>query len=376
MTAERVTGESLDPVLGPFLNAPLQSAEEHDALGVLIAEVTPVIEGVIHGKAGAVVAGIERKELFSEAVLQVIRKLQELKSGPPRRSTAATLRGAIANFKGYVAVTAFHVVHAHFRRVHPERRRLRNRIRHVVRTSAPFALWQSPSGQFVCGRAGWAGTAEEAAEGEMASIPPLSPALSVTWNDSVSRAQITRALDHVFDHARKPVELERLVEAVAELFRLPMTPTQSTPIERAGKTAFPRISKAASDRVDETASVESSLVYRSALLEVWREVDLLPPRQRMALLLGLRDENGSAIVSLLILLRIATFDELAAAVELSPEELTAIWDQLPLPDMVISERLGLTRQQVINLRKSARERLGRRLPFLRDGNPLLDRPSS
>ena len=365
MSPERLTGETLDPVFGPFLNAPLESAEEQDALGVLIDQVTPVIEGVIHGKAGAVVAAMERKELFSEAALQLIRKLQELKSGPPRQP--------IANFKGYAAVTAFHVVHAHFRRVHPERRRLRNRIRHVVRTSAPFALWQSQSGHFVCGRASWAGTvSEECSEDDLERIPPLSPALAVTWNDSVGQAQITRALDHIFDHARKPVELERLVEMVAELFRLPMTPTQSAPIERPGKTA----SQPASGQVDETASIESSLVYRSALLEVWREVDLLPPRQRMALLLGLRDEHGSAIVSLLILLRITTFNDLAAAVELSPEELTAIWDQLPLPDLVISERLGLTRQQVINLRKSARDRLGRRLPFLRDGNPLLDRASS
>jgi DNA-directed RNA polymerase specialized sigma24 family protein len=367
MTAERLTGESPDPVLGPFLNAPLESAEEHDALGVLIDQVTPVIEGVIHGKAGAVVPEIERRELFSEAVLQVIRKLQEVKSGPPRQP--------ITNFKGYAAVTAFHVVHAHFRRVHPERRRLRNRIRHVVRTSAPFALWQSQSGTFVCGRAGWAGTvSEECSEGDLEIIPPLSPALSVTWNDSVGRPQIARALGHVFDHVQKPVELERLVETVAELFRLPMTPTQSTPIQRPDQSESQRT--AASDRADETASIELSLVYRSALHEVWREVDQLPPRQRMALLLGLRDENGSAVASLLILLGIVTFEALAAAVELSSEELTAIWDQLPLPDLVISERLGLTRQQVINLRKSARDRLGRRLPFLRQGNPLLDRASS
>ena len=355
MTAERLTGD-VDPVLGPFLNAPPESAAEHDALRVLIDEVTPVIEGVIHGRAGVAAAAMEREELFSEAVLQVIRKLQEIKSGPPRQP--------IANFKGYAAVTAFHVVHAHFRRVHPERRRLRNRIRHVVRTSAPFALWQSPSGTFVCGRASWAVTAEEASEGDLDRIPPLALSLAVTWNDAVGRAQLTRALEHVFDHVRKPVELERLVETVAELFRLPMNPTQSASVERTEKS-----------RIDETASIESSLVYRSALLEVWREVDLLPPRQRMALLLGLRDEHGSAIASLLIVLRITTFSELAAAVELSPEELTAMWDQLPLPDMVIAERLGLTRQQVINLRKSARERLGRRLPFLRDGNPLLDRRS-
>ncbi len=360
MTAERLTGEAPDPVLGPFLNAPLESAEEHDALGVLIDQVTPVIEGVIHGRAGAVVAASERAELFSEAVLQVIRKLQEIKCAPPRQP--------ITNFKGYAAVTAFHVVHAHFRRVHPERRRLRNRIRHVVRTSAPFALWQPASGQTVCGRAGWAAAgSEECSEEELERIPPLSPAPAVTWSDSVSRPQIARALDHVFGHVGKPVELERLVETVAELFRLPMTPAQAAPVQH---------ETPASERIDETASVESSLVYRSALLEVWREVDQLPPRQRMALLLGLRDENGSAITSLLVVLRIVTFDELAAAVELSPEELTALWDQLPLPDLVIAGRLGLTRQQVINLRKSARDRLGRRLPFLRLGNPLLDRASS
>ena len=34
---------------------------------------------------------------------------------------------------------------------------------------------------------------------------------------------------------------------------------------------------------------------------------------------------------------------------------------LPLDDLRVAERFGITRQQVINLRKSARERLGRRL---------------
>jgi RNA polymerase sigma factor (sigma-70 family) len=254
MPPERLTGEALDPLLEPFLNAPVESAAEHDALRVLIGQVTPVIEGVIRGKAGAAVAANEKEELFNEAILQLIRRLKEIKPDPARHT--------IANVSGYAAVTAFNVINAHFRRAQPERQRL--------------------------------------------------------------------------------------------------SPEQVSPAEQ----------------VDETASVESSLVYRSALLAVWREIDLLPPRQRIALLLGLRDENGSAIASLLILLRIATFDELAAAVELGRDELAAIWDQLPLPDLVIAERLGLTRQQVINLRKSARDRLGRRLTFLRDGNPLLDRASS
>ena len=49
------------------------------------------------------------------------------------------------------------------------------------------------------------------------------------------------------------------------------------------------------------------------------------------------------------------------AVGLTYSELRAIWDQLPLSDIAIAERLELTRQQVINSRKSARQRLARRL---------------
>ena len=353
MCPTRLTGEPLDPVLEPYLTVPLDTAAEHDALSTLIDGVTPVIEGVIRGKVGATLAAVEREELFSETILQLIKRLQEIKPDPARQT--------IANLNAYAAVIAFNVLHAHFRRTNPERQRLRNRIRHVVRKATHFALWQAQAGHVVCGIASWAGTVSgECSEADLDRIPPLAPPLPASWNEDIGRAQITRALNQVFAHGGKPVELERLVEKVAELFQLPVS--QPQPVQ--------------SERIDETASAESSLLYRSALAEVWREVDLLPPRQRIALLLSLRDENGSAITSELVLLRIATFDQLAAAVELSPEELAAVWDQLPLPDTAIAERLDLSRQQVINLRKSARDRLGRRLSFLRDGNPLLQRASS
>jgi hypothetical protein len=159
-------------------------------------------------------------------------------------------------------------------------------------------LWRLQSGQLVCGRASWVGTVPaECPEGGLDRIPPLS----MTWTDSIERPRITRVLDHIFSHVRKPIALEQLVETIAELFQLPVTPVQT------GR----------SERIDETASIESSLVIRSALIEVWREVNLLPPRQRIALLLGLRDETGSSVTSLLIHLRIVTFAQLAAAVKLS-----------------------------------------------------------
>jgi hypothetical protein len=57
----------------------------------------------------------------------------------------------------------------------------------------------------------------------------------------------------------------------------------------------------------------------------------------------------------------ATIPEIAETLGFSREEFACIWNALPLEDLAIADRLGLTRQQVINLRKSARERLIRRL---------------
>ena len=73
--------------------------------------------------------------------------------------------------------------------------------------------------------------------------------------------------------------------------------------------------------------------------------------------------RGEVIVfaSLIVLTGIALFDDLAAVLEMSPEALAAIWNDLPLDDLRIASMLQVTRQQVINLRKSARQRLERRM---------------
>ncbi len=59
--------------------------------------------------------------------------------------------------------------------------------------------------------------------------------------------------------------------------------------------------------------------------------------------------------------RIATGEEIAAVLEIPAAELASLWPRLPLDDLTIAGRLDLTRRQVINLRKSARARLERRM---------------
>lgn len=45
--------------------------------------------------------------------------------------------------------------------------------------------------------------------------------------------------------------------------------------------------------------------------------------------------------------------------DMEPEELAAMWKLLPLNDTEIAKILGVTRQQVVNLRLTARRRLAR-----------------
>jgi DNA-binding transcriptional regulator YhcF (GntR family) len=58
---------------------------------------------------------------------------------------------------------------------------------------------------------------------------------------------------------------------------------------------------------------------------------------------------------------IATVRQLADVLQINVESFAKVWNDLPLEDAKIAELLGLTRQQVINARKSGRERLARRL---------------
>jgi hypothetical protein len=107
--------------------------------------------------------------------------------------------------------------------------------------------------------------------------------------------------------------------------------------------------------------VVHKLETQGYLRRLWQEIVALPLRQRIALLLNLRDANGDSVARLLPLTGVATVEEIGRLVEIDAADFRALWLQLPIDDRRISELLGSTRQQVINLRKSARERLARRM---------------
>jgi hypothetical protein len=115
---------------------------------------------------------------------------------------------------------------------------------------------------------------------------------------------------------------------------------------------------------DPRVDIAAELEQRAHLEWVWTEVKALPLRQRRALLLNLCDDPGEGVAALIPVTGLASVEGVAQLLELSVEEFRAIWDDLPLDDLAIAGLLGVSRQQVINLRRAARERLNRRIRAL------------
>ena len=173
-----------------------------------------------------------------------------------------------------------------------------------------------------------------------------------TVNDKNLRgaAQTIDLLSVVFEAAKVPIGFNDLIAIVAEI--------QGVKDQRhvsADEFNEP-------DLEDRTATENTTITeieQREHLKMIWAEICELPVRHRVALLLNLKDRQGDCVVWLFPILRIASIKQIAEKLEFPPEEFAAVWRELPWEDLKIAEYLGLTRQQIINLRQSARGRLAR-----------------
>jgi hypothetical protein len=318
-----------DPVLARFLGAPNDAARERELESLLVEHVQPIITATVARSARR---DFHRRpeddeDVESAVTLRVIRKLRGLARGEGE---------PVNRLSEYVATLAQNTIHDVLRERYPEMRRLRRRMRYLLEHDERFAIWMSPAGDRVCGKSAWRGRNGVALTITMDSA-------STTMCDAHNAAE---SLEAVFTRLAAPVSFDELARLLPKLWGIAGVVTVD-----AAEIAAP----------EETSSPLIEYESRRFLESLWSEVRALRVPQRAALLLNLRDIDGSNALSLLMILDIATFDEIASVLEIPPQRLAGLWSGLPLDDLTIASMLGVTRQQVINLRRAARERLGRRL---------------
>jgi hypothetical protein len=350
---------SIDKILLPFLQAQNEKESESLLARLVYEYADPIIKGILKRKLGVSLTLADRSYNNQDA-LDIASDVHALLLSHLHRLKQQAAASSIHNFRGYVAIKTYSAYNAYLRRKHPQRWRLKNRLRYLCSHQPAFALWQNAEGEWLCGLVAWREEARAAASaqlrGQLRDYLISAKNLRLP-NEQSAGSEPTAALMTVFEAVGCPVELDELVNVMAELWGI----RETTNSPSLGTEAIGTLEE---DLADPHVSVEFTLDRRLYLQRLWREILQLPTNQRAALLLNLRDEQGAGVLALLPLIGIASLATIAQALELPEERMTKLWYDLPLDDALIAKMLGGTRQQVINLRKAARARLRRRMKTL------------
>jgi RNA polymerase sigma factor (sigma-70 family) len=335
-----------DYLLHQFIFAADPTSAEVWLARLLSEYAEPLIRRVVGSKLRRKEERQDVDDVCSEVLLQLTGRLRGSRDakGPP-----------IANFEAYVATTAQNACYGYLRTKHRTEWNFRNKLKFLLNHRPEFWIRDDQYGQVVCGLT----KGEKSAE----LNPPLQVTAQLDLNEflssnsaTVEQAEGNPTSDFVANLLAwlgGTVYFDDLADLMAEMLGVqdqPLTFFQDECIGEGQQVLR-----------DRTPDAVMRLAQSRYLARLWREVGALPISQRHALLLNLREMGQASALSLFVETGIVNLRQIAETLEIQLEAFTALWNQLPLDDNSIATRMGITRQRVINLRKSARKRLERRM---------------
>jgi hypothetical protein len=340
----------MDHLLVQFIEATDEEQADLWLVTLIDEHATPIVREILRSNLrfhlnNRAASAQDGNDLFNDIITNLLSRLRNIRS--------VRAQGAVTDFRGYIAATAYNACNLYLRQKYPRRSRLKNRLRYLLSHDVAFALWTNETSGLTCGFAQWRDKGAAAPQRVFEKIrqdPVEWIQTAGLTSVSIDRAQLTSLLKALFQSCGNPLRLDDLVNIVADICHEKDHPDE--PLDTMTQLAAP------------TLDFEIMLEQQHMLALLWREVCELPARQRLALLLNFKDARGHDLVSLLPCTRTATIEQIAEAIDLPLAEFQSLWNKLPLDDATIAGLLGGTRQQVINLRKCARERLERRMSAL------------
>ena len=338
----------MDHLLLQFIEATDEEQADVCLVNLIDEHAIPIVREILgfslrfHLNNNSGASSQDANDLFNDIVTNLLSRLRNIRND--------RAQGVVTDFRGYVAATAYNACNLYLRQKYPRRARLKNRLRYLLSRDATFALWTNEASGLSCGLARWRDQPSASPQRlfEKISQDPFEWIQTAGLTSvGIDRAQLSNLLNAIFRSCESPLKLDDLVNIVADICHEKDHPDE--PLDAIRQLSAP------------TLDFETMLEQQHMLALLWQEVCELPSRQRFALLLNFRDARGQDLVSLLPCTRTATIEQIAKAIDLPLGEFLKLWNRLPLDDSTIAGLLGATRQQVINLRKCARERLERRM---------------
>jgi len=323
--------------------------------------VDTMVRGIVQQKMRVRLDAADGREIAQRAwdcyqniLLELWEKVQAIEAGT---------EPDVANFWNYAAVTAYNTVSDELRRGNKDRTRLKSRLRRFLSKQSSFALWAGDDEQFWCGFAGWAAQrVQRAPAAKVAAVPrmPVKPL-------ELMKAEDWHALlEAVFEELDGPVWLDTLVSLLTPWFGFF---SQEEPEPEAGP---------GEELTTSMPSPERQAQARMWLSWVWTTMAGFDRRWQLVFFLNPPMDNRTkerGEVQVFPQAGIASIADIGQRLALTDEEyatlrreldgqppslpaeaptpefrFAAIWPHLPLADDRIASMLGLTRQQIANLR--------------------------
>lgn len=343
------TAKEFNLLLGSFLQT-ADVAEVDNALAFLIEKrIEPLVKKILRGKLHASLRIADDRQTNQDA-LEMSGEIKALILFKLRHLKAENNRIEIENFEAYVTTITLNTYHQYLRKKYPFRLSLKNQLRYLLTHRREFSLWKTDKNVWACGFSDWQERDVDFVKYEFSQ--ELENALLKSLDRQVNYkkgSNIISVVTAVFNYFQKPVHFEDLISVVYDWQEI-KEPTEVAETENFD-AKLPELK----------TDIVFQLEQAAFLKHLWKEIVQLPLRHRTVVLLNLKDNHGEGLIMLLPLLRIASIRQIAEALEFSAEDFARIWNELPWDDLKIAEYLKLTRQQIINLRQSARGTLKRRL---------------
>ncbi|MCX6612113.1 MAG: hypothetical protein NTW74_14820, partial [Acidobacteria bacterium] len=174
-----------------FINAP-SAAEAGELLSHLAnTHLCPLVEAVLRARLARFPRfQQETGDIAAEAMVKILSRLQQWRAGTAE---------PIADLNAYAAITIRRACDQLFRHHFPNRHRLKNRIRYVLKPERGYAVWTAPNHEICCGLRSWEGS--RAAQPAELGVSPFLPLQDI--------------IATFFQTIGQPVELDHLVDLIA-----------------------------------------------------------------------------------------------------------------------------------------------------------------
>lgn len=251
--------------------------------------------------------------------------------------------------RGYLARIIHNVCNDYLRHKYPERTRLKDRVRDILKRHRDFDLWNGIGG-VVCGFKSQRGQAESP------RVKVLLHDLTVYSNtaDSIgheirqlAKLNMPEMLGDLFRWSDGPINVDHLIHIISEIKGI-----KDRPHESIDKIVYTNQLPAmrSNDGYDHIASQE-------LLQKIWRALCEVTLNQRRTYLYTQTDYEGQSLLHVIIYRQAVNLSEIIQKLELAREELILLLNRVPMDTTQAAIELGATNSIIAKWKHRAMKRV-------------------